>query len=84
MNFEGKEVNKMTTINTIATGANIKAMMKAHQMTTADIQKACGFGIPQAIFKWFRGDTMPTIDNMVIVADLFGCTVNDIIRVNRG
>jgi hypothetical protein len=33
---------------------------------------------------WFRGNTMPTIDNMVIVADLFGCTVNDIIRVNRG
>lgn len=74
----------MVTINTTATGANIKAMMKARQMTTADIQKACGFGTPQAIFKWFRGDAMPTIDNMVIVADLFGCTVNDIIRVNQG
>ena len=68
MYFEGKEVNKMTTINTIATGANIKAMMKARQMTTADIQKACGFGTPQAIFKWFRGDTMPTIDNMPTAA----------------
>ena len=74
----------MVTINATATGANIKNMMKARRMTTADIQNACGFGTPQAFFKWFRGDTMPTIDNMVIVADLFGCTVNDIIRVNRG
>jgi transcriptional regulator with XRE-family HTH domain len=82
MNFEGKEVNKMTTINTIATGANIKAMMKARQMTTADIQKACGFGTPQAIFKWFRGDTMPTIDNMVILAEMFDVTVDEIIAVD--
>ena len=40
----------MVTINATATGANIKNMMKARQMTTADIQKACGFGTPQAIF----------------------------------
>ena len=81
MYFEGKAVNKMTTINTIATGANIKAMMKARQMTTADIQKACGFGTPQAIFKWFRGDTMPTIDNMVILAAMLGVTLDEIVVV---
>ena len=72
----------MVTINTTATGANIKAMMKARQMTTADIQKACGFGTPQAIFKWLRGDCMPTIDNMIIIADMFGCTMDEIVVRN--
>ena len=73
----------MVTINATATGANIKQMMKDRNMTTTDIQKACGFGTPQAIFKWFRGISMPTIDNMVIVADLFGCTINDIVKTKR-
>ena len=71
--------NKIICIET----PNIKNMMKARQMTTADIQKACGFGTPQAIFKWMRGDTMPTIDNMLIIADMFGVTMDDIVIVNK-
>ena len=73
----------MPVIDTKATGANIKAMMKAKGFKIADIQDRCGFNTPQAIFKWMRGDTVPTIDNMIIIADMFGVTVDAIIVVNR-
>ena len=73
----------MPIVNMKATGAKIKAIMTAANMHVADIQEACGFNTPQAIFKWFRGDAMPTIDNMVIIADIFGVTVNDIIVIDR-
>ena len=66
-----------------ATGANIKTMMKARKIKVKDIQAVCGFGTPQAIFKWMRGDCMPTIDNMIIIADMFGCTMDDIVVVNK-
>lgn len=69
----------MATIDTVATGANIRAMVKAKGMKIADIQDVFGFNTPQAIFKWFRGDAMPTIDNMVIMADTFGVKIDDII-----
>ncbi len=69
----------MATIDTIATGANIRAMVKAKGMKIADIQNVFGFNTPQAIFKWFRGDAMPTIDNIVIMADIFGVKIDDII-----
>ncbi len=62
-----------------ATGANIKKMMKDRNITTKDIQAICGFRTPQAVFKWMRGDTMPTIDNMIIIADMFGVKIDDII-----
>ncbi len=69
----------MAVIDPAATGANIKAIAKARGMKIADIQDAFGFNTPQAIFKWFRGDAMPTIDNMVIMANIFGVKIDDII-----
>lgn len=73
----------MPVIDTKATGQNIKTMMKDRGFKIADIQEKCGFNTPQAVFKWMRGDAMPTIDNMVIIADMFGVTVDAIIVVNR-
>ena len=73
----------MPVIDTKATGANIKAMMKARGIKIADVQDRCGFNTPQAIFKWMRGDSVPTIDNMIIIADMFGVTIDAIIIVNK-
>ena len=69
----------MPIVDVIATGANIKAIMKQKNIKTADIQAVCGFNTPQAIFKWLRGDAMPTIDNIVILAGMFDMPIDDII-----
>lgn len=69
----------MPTIDMVATGANIKALVKQNKMKVTDVQDVFGFNTPQAIFKWFRGDTMPTIDNMVILAAMFQTTIDQII-----
>ena len=70
------------TIDAIATGANIRALIKAKGLKVADTQNICGFNTPQAIFKWMRGDTMPSIDNMVILAHLLDVTIDKIIIIN--
>ena len=63
-------VSAAPTINMAATGANIKALLKARGLKVADVQNMCGFNTPQAIFKWMRGDAMPSI--RVCVSD---CTI---------
>lgn len=70
------------TINMTATGANIKALIKANGLKASDIQNVCGFNTPQAVFKWMRGDAMPTIDNMVILAHMLDVTIDQIIVLN--
>ncbi len=70
------------TINMAATGANIKALLKARGLKVADVQIICGFNTPQAIFKWMRGDAMPSIDNLVILAHMLGVTIDQIIIIN--
>ena len=68
-------------VNMAATGANIKALIKANGLKVSDIQNKCGFNTPQSIFKWMRGDAIPSIDNLVILAYILNVTIDEIIVV---
>ena len=67
------------TIDMAATGMNITRLRKNAGMAVRDLQEVFGFTTPQAIYKWQRGDGMPTLDNIVVLAAVFGVTVDDII-----
>ena len=69
----------MPMINMQKTGANIKMLMKLNNIKVIQIQDILGFNTPQAIYKWLRGESMPTIDNMVILATLLNTTIDNII-----
>lgn len=70
----------MPTIDMAATGANIRNLRKSAGMTIADLQDACGVS-GAAVGKWQRGDSVPTIDNLVVLAAIWGMKVDDIIVV---
>ena len=70
------------TIDAIATGANIKSLIKNKGLKVADVQAIFGFRTPQAIFKWMRGDALPSIDNIVILAHILEVTIDKIIITN--
>ncbi len=69
-------------IDAAATGRNINSIRRSAGITVRQIQTKFGFATPQAIYKWFRGDSLPTIDNLVILANIFGVTMDDIVIVN--
>ena len=73
----------MPRIDMVKTGANITALRKKNNITVRDLQNAMGFNTPQAIFKWQRGDTLPTLDNLVILSAMFNVTINDILVVKK-
>ena len=70
------------TIDPAATGANIKALIKSKGLRVTDLQTMFGFNTPQAIFKWLRGDALPSIDNLVILAHILDVTIDAIIITN--
>lgn len=71
------------TVNIKATGENIVKLRKAKGLSVKDIQEVCGFGTPQAIYKWQQGLALPTIDNLVLLAYLFEVTIDEIIVVEK-
>ena len=69
----------LPTIDMAATGMNIIRMRRQNGMTVQDLQQIFGFSTPQAIYKWQRGTAMPTLDNLVVLAAVFGTTLDAII-----
>lgn len=66
-----------------ATGARIKELRKAHHLTVEEIACYMGFESVQAVYKWQRGDSLPTVDNLYALSRLFGTSVDDILRGDR-
>ena len=72
-------MNCIPVINMTATGNNIMRLRINAGMTVKDLQSVFGFSTPQAIYKWQRGTAMPTLDNMVVLAAVFGVTIDEIL-----
>ena len=72
-------MNRLPVIDMTATGKNIARLRQDAGMTVRDLQTVFGFSTPQAIYKWQRGDAMPTLDNIVALAAVFGVTVEDVL-----
>ena len=72
------------TINLIATGENINRMRLEAGIAVKDVQEACGFSTPNAVYKWIHGQSLPTIDNMLILASMLNTTIDYILVVEKG
>lgn len=81
--IDERKIYFIPTIDIQATGRNIARMRRSSGLTISAMQEVFGFNNPQAIYKWQRGDTLPSIDNLVILAHLFGTTIDDIIRTSE-
>ena len=63
----------------VRTGQNINRLRKIAGVSVKDLQDVFGFNSPQAIYKWQHGTTLPTIDNMVVLARVLGVRIDDIL-----
>ena len=72
-------MNRIPVIDLTATGINITRLRVNAGMTVKDLQDVFGFSTPQAVYKWQRGTALPTVDNLVVLAAVFGVTVDKIL-----
>ena len=61
------------------TGQNITVLREQRGISVRDLQKLLGFSTTQSIYKWQRGETLPTIENLVALACIFSVSIDDII-----
>ncbi len=76
-------MDNIPVIDMIATGMNITRLRINAGLTVRNLQSIFGFSTPQAIYKWQRGDAMPTLDNMLVLAAVFGVAIDDILVVQN-
>ena len=66
-------------IDPVATGENILRLRKARGLTVRDLQDWFGFEEPQAIYKWQKGKSLPTVDNLYALGALFDVPMEEIL-----
>ena len=66
-------------IDPVATGENIQRLRKARGLSVRDLQNWFGFEEPQAIYKWQKGKSLPTVDNLYALGALLNVPMEEIL-----
>ena len=66
-------------IDLVATGENIARLRKARGLSVRDLQNWFGFEEPQAIYKWQKGKSLPTVDNLYALGTLLDVSLEEIL-----
>ena len=71
------------TIDMVKTGQNIVRLREKQGLSVKDLQDIFGFTTPQAIYKWQHGTTLPTVDNLIVLATIFHIHIDDILVIDN-
>ena len=63
------------------TGQNIASLRTQRGISVRDLQLMLGLTTPQSIYKWQRGETLPTIENLAALACILDVAMDDILAV---
>ena len=66
-------------IDPVATGENIARLRKERGLTVRDMQDWFGFEEPQAIYKWQKGKSLPSVDNLYALGTLLDVPMEEIL-----
>lgn len=66
-------------IDQAATGARIQQLRKESGLSVADLQEYFGFEAPQAIYKWQKGQCLPSTDNLLALGKLLNVSMEEIL-----
>lgn len=59
------------SIDMVSTGKNIKRFAQRRGLSTEDIRAALNLATRQAVYRWYRGETIPNLENLKMLEDLF-------------
>lgn len=72
-----------TIIDTVETGKNLKRIMQDRGYSVKNIQEYLNLGTVQSIYHWLDGKSLPTIDHLYALSDLFKLPIDYLICGNR-
>ena len=70
-------------IDTKATGENIRKLQDQRKMTVKKLQQILNLESEQSIYKWYRGASIPSLDNLVALSSIFEVKIDDILVVQK-
>lgn len=73
----------LPTIDMKATGIHLRAVFNEKGITVRTVQEYLGLASVQAVYHWFHGISLPSIDNLYALSELLNMPMDDLIIGNR-
>ena len=73
------DLKTFPVIDSVATGNNIRRLRMERGLTVRELQSYFGFEEPRAIYKWQKGESLPTVDNLYALGALFEVPMDQIL-----
>ena len=76
-------MKEFPVLDPTATGARIRQLRKERKLKVETVRDYLGLESVQSVYKWQRGESLPTIDNLYALSKLFETSVDSILRGNK-
>lgn len=70
---------KYPSIDAVATGRRIRELRISNSLRVSDLVDFLSLSSFQAVYKWQRGDNLPSIDNLFALSQLFHTPMEEIL-----
>ena len=68
-------------VDAVATGRMISQARKRAGLSVHDLQMVLGLEAPNAIYRWQRGETLPKLDHLIILASILDVPLDELVVV---
>ena len=69
----------MKTINMEKTGLNINQKITGKNISVKEVSELLGFSSTRSVYKWLSGQTLPSLDSLLILSEILGTTMDELI-----
>ncbi|SDA76968.1 Helix-turn-helix domain-containing protein [Lachnospiraceae bacterium G11] len=66
-------------IDIVKTGKWLRTLCKIRGISVKDIQDCLHISSNQAIYEWFNGHTLPSVNNLLALSSLLGVSMNNLL-----
>ena len=70
-------------INRKATSIRLRRIMDCQKITVKDVQQYLDLSCVQGIYRWLNGRSMPTVDNLYALSELFQMPLDQLVVGTR-
>lgn len=71
-----------STIDMKSTGKRIRRIMNQRKLTVKDVQEHLNLSSVQSVYHWLNGKSMPTVDNLYALSELFRIPIDAMVVGN--
>lgn len=76
------ERDTLTTLDAVQTGRKIHDAIKQSGYSIRELQEMLGLSCPQPIYRWIRGRTLPSVDNLYMLSRILEVPMDELLVPN--